>query len=214
MYKQSKETKMSYIVYKTTNLQNGKFYVGQHTLDDDEYLGSGIILHKAIKKYGKENFIRETLEEYETKEDMNEGEKFWIEKLDARNPKIAYNIGEGGTGGDNITHNPNREAIIEKQSRASKKMWEQPGRKEAHSKKMSGEGNLLYGVGHTEETKTKMSIIQKSMYNDPEFKERKLKELRDPVRTKKISEAKKIPLTDDEYDKLKSLFFEGRNSLG
>jgi hypothetical protein len=61
------ESKHIYIVYKTTNLVNGKFYIGVHKQDFflpiifDGYLGSGLMLKRAIKKYGEENFIRETL---------------------------------------------------------------------------------------------------------------------------------------------------------
>lgn len=52
-----------YIVYKTTNLISGKIYIGVHgakTLNDN-YLGSGILIKKAVKKYGRKNFVRETL---------------------------------------------------------------------------------------------------------------------------------------------------------
>lgn len=42
-----------YIIYKTTNLINGKTYIGRHkTIKiDDGYLGSGTIFLKALKKY-------------------------------------------------------------------------------------------------------------------------------------------------------------------
>ena len=52
-----------HIIYKTTNLINGKIYVGMHSTDNlnDGYLGSGWILKQAIKKYGKENFKGEVL---------------------------------------------------------------------------------------------------------------------------------------------------------
>lgn len=52
------------IIYKTTNLVNGKIYIGQHRCDTDEfdgYLGSGSEILKAIDEFGKENFKRETL---------------------------------------------------------------------------------------------------------------------------------------------------------
>ncbi len=39
------------IIYKTTNTINGKIYVGQDTRNLPKYLGSGKLLHKAIKKY-------------------------------------------------------------------------------------------------------------------------------------------------------------------
>jgi hypothetical protein len=62
------------IIYKTTNLVNGKIYVGQHyTSADDGYLGSGLKIIRAIKKYGKENFFRETIE-FCTSDNVNEKE--------------------------------------------------------------------------------------------------------------------------------------------
>ena len=41
-------------IYKTTNLVNGKVYVGQEKWNNPNYLGSGKILRLAIKKYGIE----------------------------------------------------------------------------------------------------------------------------------------------------------------
>ena len=54
---------MAIICYKTTNMVNGKFYLGVHDTtrkNDKTYLGSGIVLKQAIKEYGRENFVRET----------------------------------------------------------------------------------------------------------------------------------------------------------
>jgi len=58
-----------YIIYKTTNLINGKIYVGQHKTDikEDGYLGSGKLLRLAILKYGINNFIREILATCDTR---------------------------------------------------------------------------------------------------------------------------------------------------
>ena len=67
---------MAYI-YLTTNLVNGKKYIGQHNGSiKDDYLGSGVLLVKAIKKYGKENFKKEILEERDITE-LDEKEKYW-----------------------------------------------------------------------------------------------------------------------------------------
>jgi hypothetical protein len=59
-----------YIVYKTTNLINNKYYIGVHATNDlnDGYLGSGKNLKLAIKKYGKEHFQKDILYIYNTKE--------------------------------------------------------------------------------------------------------------------------------------------------
>lgn len=85
------------IVYKTTNLLNGKIYVGKDEKNNPNYLGSGKILKLAVKKYGLENFQKEILEYCETKEELNKKEIYWIDKLSATTH--GYNIAEGGTGG-------------------------------------------------------------------------------------------------------------------
>lgn len=84
------------IIYKITNLINNKFYIGQDIKDDPKYFGSGKLIQMAIKKYGKENFIKETLEICTDEKQMDEREIFWIKELNATNRKIAYNICEGG----------------------------------------------------------------------------------------------------------------------
>lgn len=89
------------IIYKTTNLINGKFYVGKDERNKPDYLGSGTLLKKAIKKYGKENFIKETLEVCSTREELIEREIYWIRETKAQ--EIGYNIADGGQGGNTYT---------------------------------------------------------------------------------------------------------------
>ena len=84
------------IIYKTTNLINNKFYIGQDFNDNPKYYGSGKLIKFAIKKYGKENFKKEILEYCTDEKHMDEREIFWIKELNATNKKIAYNICEGG----------------------------------------------------------------------------------------------------------------------
>jgi len=87
-------------VYKITNLINSKIYVGYETHQNKYYYGSGHLIIKAIKTYGKENFKKEILEECKTKEELCDREKYWIEKLNCRNRKIGYNIHKGGGGAE------------------------------------------------------------------------------------------------------------------
>jgi len=88
------------IIYKTTNKINGKIYIGKYCGKLLNYLGSGTILKKAIKKYGKENFDRETLEDNITDHDfLCLREIYWIKKYDATNPDVGYNLCNGGEGG-------------------------------------------------------------------------------------------------------------------
>lgn len=87
---------ISMVVYKTTNLINGKIYVGQDSKNNPEYLGSGTIIKRAIKKYGKENFKKEILHFCKNKAEMDEKERYWIERLNTI--KEGYNITGGGDG--------------------------------------------------------------------------------------------------------------------
>ena len=91
---------MLYIIYKTTNLINNHFYIGKHqckTLNDG-YLGSGIKLKQAIKKYGKENFKREVLFIFDNEEDMTNKEKELVTEELVKD-SMCYNLTIGGEGG-------------------------------------------------------------------------------------------------------------------
>jgi len=91
---------MFYIVYKTTNQVNGKFYIGTHkTVDlNDDYLGSGKYLKRAIEKYGAANFKKEILFVFDNPEAMfaKEAEIVTEEFLSENN---TYNLKNGGEGG-------------------------------------------------------------------------------------------------------------------
>ena len=106
------------IIYKTTNLITGNFYIGQDSKNNPLYLGSGLLLNKSIKKYGKENFQKEIIEYCTTKDQLNIQEIFWISKL---NP--IYNIAKGGNGGDTISNHPNYDLIIEKLKKRPSRIW-------------------------------------------------------------------------------------------
>lgn len=85
-------------IYKTTNLINGKIYIGQHISEtfDLKYKGSGIRLQAAFKKYGKKNFDCILIEACQSLEELNQKEMFWIAEFNACDPEIGYNIKLGG----------------------------------------------------------------------------------------------------------------------
>lgn len=87
--------------YKITNLVNGKYYYGIKSSDSepqlDTYFGSGKALKLAIKKYGKENFIKEIIADYPTRKEASDHEKL-IVTLDLVELDDCYNL---KTGGDN-----------------------------------------------------------------------------------------------------------------
>ena len=92
-----------YFIYLTINTVNGKQYIGKHSGEpDDPYLGSGSLLKRAIRKYGKDKFVREILAITEDQEGLDLLEKHYIEKYNAINNTNFYNLTEGGTGGDTL----------------------------------------------------------------------------------------------------------------
>ncbi len=58
------------VVYLIENLINGKKYVGMDSKNNPKYLGSGTLIVKAIKKYGRENFKKHILEECSSIEEL------------------------------------------------------------------------------------------------------------------------------------------------
>lgn len=90
---------MQYIVYKTVNSINGKFYIGVHKTDNpnDEYLGSGKLIKRAVAKYGEQNFHKEVLAIFENPSDAFELEKTLV--AEALSSPLCYNLKAGGEGG-------------------------------------------------------------------------------------------------------------------
>lgn len=87
-------------IYLTTNLINGKIYIGQHKSKefDRNYYGSGIQINNAIEKYGKNNFSCELLQECVSKEELDSKEIYYINKYNSTDKSIGYNISLGGSG--------------------------------------------------------------------------------------------------------------------
>lgn len=88
-------------IYETTNLVNGKKYIGKRIYDSnwENYLGSGEILKMALKKYGRENFKRIILKECVDRQELESEEIRFIKLYNAVKSPIYYNLAEGGTGG-------------------------------------------------------------------------------------------------------------------
>lgn len=180
-------------IYLTTNLINGKIYIGKHEFSDDKkmnasYLGSGVNLKKAVDKYGRENFKRKILKLCYTINQLNGWETYFILKYKSTDKNIGYNIALGGYGfrggvknpyfGDG-TKNPfygrrhtdeTKRKIGEKNKRPSKlkgtKMSEESKRRmsEAAKRRMSDpKNNPMYGKRHSEEAKLKNRLSHLGM---------------------------------------------------
>ena len=94
-------------IYKYTNLINGKIYIGQtkQTLEQRDYkhqtqLNDNTYFHRAMKKYGRDNFSLELIEDHIPFNQLNEKEKFYIDFFESfYTTGKGYNLTQGGQWG-------------------------------------------------------------------------------------------------------------------
>jgi hypothetical protein len=164
------------IIYKTTNIKNGKIYVGKDKINNPNYIGSGVILEQAIQKYGRQYFQKEILEECNDSI-VDSREIYWIARLNSTDNKIGYNITNGGAGGDTTTNHPNKDIIVKKRAKKIKEWHESltPNQKIIHNQKIQnskkGKSNGHEGFTQTAETieKIRKSNIEFDRANNPEW---------------------------------------------
>ena len=130
-------------IYVTTNLINGKMYVGQKRVNKKDahwkiYLGSGTILKKAIEKYGKENFDRKIIDIAFNQYELNSFEYYYTKVFDSVNKNNWYNLHYGGEVGIRTHYNLSEEG---RQKQLANHPWK--------------------GKHHSDETKKKMSEAAK-----------------------------------------------------
>lgn len=89
---------MSYYFYKTINLIDNKFYYGSGTFNN--YLGSGVYLNNAIKKYGKENFVLQKLKFFKTRKEAYDFEDRFLKLYRISSLKESYNLKDSSLGSD------------------------------------------------------------------------------------------------------------------
>jgi len=122
IYTQEAHNLLKYVIYKTTNLVDGKVYIGCHKTEDpnDDYLGSGTLLRRAIKKHGVANFRKEILHIFDSAEEMFDKEVELVNE-DFVSRRDTYNIKNGGHGGwDHIEHDYTSEEYRMKVSKRTK----------------------------------------------------------------------------------------------
>lgn len=202
-------------LYKTINKKNGKAYIGVHSSNInpmekfDGYLGSGHVLKKAIKKYGKKSFHREILIICESAEYAYLLEEKLVND-DFIRQKDNYNVVVGGKGGyigshlyDDPEHKKNASERAKKQNQ---KFIDDYG-KDAMSERMKH-----VAAGCTEESRKHGAEKLKKKYNDPEFVKKKKESAQrawekedSNERRKQVSKQSKDyweNLSQEEYDKI------------
>lgn len=158
---------MGYI-YKITNIQNNKMYVGQTNNPERRWTEHKCIaqhqyhyksaLYAAMRKYGNNAFRFDIIEEC-ADADMSHREQYWIQELNTLTPN-GYNMTPGGE----ILYGANNPFFGHQHTEATKQLISQKnsGRKYSEEElercriRNKGEHNPFFGKHHSEETKRKI----------------------------------------------------------
>lgn len=187
---------MKGFIYITTNNVNNLKYIGKKYYFDrngkktnwEHYLGSSKILKEDIKKYGKEFFSREIIDEADNEYELSKLECYYINSLSAVESPYFYNLSNGidkwYTTSEGI-----------KKSLETRKKWGEEKKKKVSEKLKNRYQNL------TEEEKKERSLkISKSIKNNTEFKEMR-------------SRVQKKVIMNTSPEKQKSIREKQRNSM-
>jgi group I intron endonuclease len=156
-------------IYQIRNVLTDDIYIGQTSLSissrfkrhiDMARWNKETHLYRAIRKYGHGNFEVTVLEQVKP-EDANDRERFWISSL-----LPAYNMTEGGTGGDTSSSVKYRAGIARR---------DQTGVRNGMFGKR-GEANPNYGKKRTAEQREKLRQGLKAKWEVNEARRAKLSE--------------------------------------
>jgi len=138
--------------YITTNIVNGKQYIGMHITNDynDGYLGSGKALKKALSKYGNDNFTREIINFYHDEFSAHSDEEKFIQEYNTISPN-GYNISP--TGG---SHSGGKLSEETKQKISRLAIGRTPSEESKIKNRLAHLGRI--NGPHSEETRRKISI--------------------------------------------------------
>ncbi len=169
------------IIYKIENNINGKIYIGLTTKGLGKRIAQHVIENKshvqrALNKYGLQSFTISVIDEADSKEILCEKEQYWIKFYDCKSPK-GYNLTDGGDG----LINPSKSV----RKRISKTL-----------KKKHIVTTGFSGRNHSEESKRKISVSMKKVFESTNL-------------GKKISKANKGKKRSEEFKRALSLARKG-----
>ena len=174
---------MKHYIYKITCVLTGNFYIGMHSTSNlnDGYFGSGKLLSRSVKKYGKDNHLFEIIEFLPDRNSLKQREKEVVSEELIKDPQ-CLNLKIGGDGGSErgISRSEETRAKISKSKTGISHSLEH--------RKHNSQSRL--GKKHSDETRAKMSAsrIGKKL---PKFSEEHLRKLSESRRKRIISEETK-----------------------
>lgn len=169
-------------LYKITNKLNQKYYIGQSLYPEKRWKQHQnyakrnhpeMYIHRAMAKYGIENFTFEVIAGCKLQEDANEAETIIINQFDSRNPEKGYNIKPGGETWDDESkkfmsakmkefYRNHPEARV-RVSEFSKNIWSNPEHVAMMRQASTGRSNPMKGKKLSEEAiaKIKAGLVGK-----------------------------------------------------
>lgn len=211
------ETPTIWSLYRITNKINGKVYIGQaqdykHRWSDHRLAVRGNkptqIIHHAMIKYGIDNFDFEVIASCKTQDDANYTETELVEQYGSFVRNGGYNATLGGMNA------PKTEEWKQK----LRDHWANP---EYKAKVGAAISQTHMGMGHTEATRQKLSIVRSgagnSNFGKPRGEETKqkiantLKGVSHTKERRKNQSLAKIKTTPEQEQEIKSKFATGIN---
>ena len=125
------------------------------------YLGSGKYILAAIRKYGRQNFVKEVLYIFDNEEDMNLKEKEILTE-EFISTDSNYNAGVGGEGGPHFrgkSHTAETKSLIGQKNRGKVKTAEN-----IQKIKLANKRRTLSGWTHSAESREKMRQKKKEYW--------------------------------------------------
>ena len=164
--------KKYHYLYKTTNLITGRYYYGMHSTNNlnNSYMGSGDLIRKSLKKYGRDNHIIEILEYCNSRNELSKKEKQLINIYEV-SKKNCMNLKIGGDGGFVSEEHKNKFIEASKKTRfksednpsyyKDKDMLRERFEKLRKDGKLSKNNKGFLGKSHSEESKRKIGESNK-----------------------------------------------------
>jgi len=166
------------VIYKLVNKVNEKCYIGQTNnikrrirRHKNDSRTSSLLLYKAIRKHGWENFKYKIIEKCDSREELDDLEFHYIKQYRSRQYQNGYNLTDGGYGSNGfiITDEYRKKLSDSLKGRVfTREHCKQisKGKKESYIK----ENHPNYGKHHSKEIKAKISKSHKGKIISEETK--------------------------------------------
>jgi len=197
-------------VFVTTNLITKKQYIGDHSTNNinDNYLGSGVLFLRAIKKYGKENFELKILEECNSKQQAFNLQEKYITEYNTLIP-FGYNISpRGGHNVQNCISELTKKKISESKTGQKQSDETRQKRSDTMQKNGSKKGKKHHMYGKKLSFEHKKALITSRIGISNVYSDESKKKMSDSAKNRKS------PTNAKPFSKQEIKIIDDNNKLG